>query len=113
MRAIRSSFLSVMVMLAVVLATLAFALDHYNTPGLVGYAPVAYFTDGKAMRGSGYHVAVHDGVTYAFTSEEHMKMFEANPRKYLLAYGGYCAMASRSGKVVDPEAWKIVDGHSI
>src|SRR5215472_12970635 len=84
----------------------------YNTPGISGYDPVAYFTDGKPMRGSGYHVALHDGVTYAFTTKEHKKMFEANPQKYLPAYGGYCAYGAAAGMkvVVDPEAWKIVDG---
>lgn len=109
MRAIRF-FLSLMVLLAVAVA--AFAQDRYNTPGLVGYDPVAYFTDGKAMRGSGYHVTLHDGVTYAFTSNEHKKLFEADPRKYLPAYGGYCAYGVAVGKkfVTDPEAWKIVDG---
>src|SRR5439155_13771890 len=113
MRGMRSVFLGVMVLLAVAVATPAFAQDYtHNTPGLVGYDPVAYFTDGKPMRGSGYHVTVHEGVTYAFTSEEHKKMFEANPRKYLPAYGGYCAYGVAVGKkfVVDPEAWKIVDG---
>ena len=33
----------------------AFASDvAVNTPGLSGYDPVAYFTDGKAVRGSGF-----------------------------------------------------------
>src|SRR5918996_895085 len=111
MRTIRSFVLTVMVLLAVAVAP-SFAQDLYNTPGLAGYDPVAYFTDGKPMRGSGYHVTLHEGVTYAFTSKEHQKMFEANPQKYLPAYGGYCAYGVAVGKkfVVDPEAWKIVDG---
>jgi len=55
---------------------------------------------------------VHDGVTYAFTSKEHKQMFEANPQKYLPAYGGSCAYGVAVGRkvVVDPEAWKIVGG---
>ena len=113
MRGIRSFLLGVMVVLAAAVATPAFAQDTtHNTPGLVGYDPVAYFTDGKPMKGSGYHVTVHEGVTYAFTSKEHQKMFEANPQKYLPAYGGYCAYGVAVGKkfVIDPEAWKIVDG---
>ena len=112
MRAVRFFFLNVMVLLAVAAAAPSFADDHYDIPGLVGYDPVAYFTDGKPMRGSGYHVTAHEGVTYAFTSKEHQKMFEANPQKYLPAYGGYCAYGVAVGKkfVIDPEAWKIVDG---
>jgi YHS domain-containing protein len=111
MRRIRLFLLSVILLLAVPAS--AFAQDYTrNTPGLAGYDPVAYFTDGKPLRGSGNHVTIQDGVTYAFTTEEHKKMFEANPQKYLPAYGGYCAYGVAVGKkfVVDPEAWKIVDG---
>lgn len=91
----------------------AFAEDYsHSTPGISGYDPVAYFTDSKAVRGSGYHIAVVDGVTYAFANAEHQKMFEGNPQKYLPAYGGYCAYGLGVGKkfVADPEVWKIVDG---
>jgi YHS domain-containing protein len=91
----------------------AFAGDvSYSTPGLSGYDPVAYFTDAKPARGSGYHVTVHDGVTYAFASEEHKKLFTADPPKYLPAYGGYCAYGVAKGKkfVADPEVWKVVGG---
>lgn len=91
----------------------AFANDAaVSTPGLSGYDPVAYFTDGKAMRGSGFHVTVHDGVTYAFASDEHKSMFGKNPEKYLPVYGGYCAYGVAVGKkfVADPEVWKIVGG---
>src|SRR5262249_19789081 len=75
-------------------------VSMYNAPGLGGYDAVAYFTDGKPMRGSGYHVTVHDGVTYAFTSTEHKEMFEATPQKYLPAYGGYCAYGVAVGMKV-------------
>lgn len=90
-----------------------FASDvSHSTPGVGGYDPVAYFTDGKPMRGSGYHVTMHEGVTYAFASDEHKKAFEKNPMKFLPVYGGYCAYGVAVGKkfVADPEVWKIVDG---
>jgi YHS domain-containing protein len=94
-------------------ATSALATDvTQSTPGISGYDPVAYFTDGKPMKGSGYHVAEYKGVTYAFASKEHKAMFEGNPEKYLPAYGGYCAYGAAVGKkfVADPEVWKVVDG---
>ena len=113
MRFANKFFIAIMVFVASVASASVFAGEYsHSTPGISGYDPVAYFTDGKPMRGSGYHVTVHDGVTYAFTTEEHKKVFEANPQKYLPAYGGYCAYGVAVGKkfVVDPEAWKIVDG---
>lgn len=104
---------SLFAMFLAIAATPAFAGDVINsTPGISGYDPVAYFTNGKPMRGSGYHVAEHRGVTYAFATKEHKEMFEANPGKYVPAYGGYCAYGVAVGKkfVSDPEAWKIVQG---
>ena len=113
MRFVNKFFIAVMVLVASGAAAPAFAQDYsHSTPGLSGYDPVAYFTDGKPVRGSGFHVAVVDGVTYAFASAEHQKMFEANPQKYLPAYGGYCAYGLGVGKkfVADPEVWRIVEG---
>lgn len=105
--------LAIMVLVASVVSASAFVEEFsHSTPGISGYDPVAYFTEGKPERGSGYHVTVVDGVTYVFANAEHRKMFEANPQKYLPAYGGYCAYGMAVGKkfVADPEVWKIVQG---
>ncbi|GJL51679.1 YHS domain-containing (seleno)protein [Candidatus Nitrospira salsa] len=113
MKVMTKSIISACVLLVAVVATPVFGQDvTKSTPGLSGYDPVAYFTDGKPMRGSGYHVAEFDGVTYAFANEDHKEMFEANPDKFVPAYGGYCAYGVAVGKkfVSDPEAWKIVEG---
>ncbi|MGV7227271.1 MAG: YHS domain-containing (seleno)protein [Nitrospirales bacterium] len=99
--------------LFVIAATPVLAKDvTHSTPGISGYDPVAYFTKGKPMKGSGYHVAEYQGVTYAFASKDHKEMFEDNPDKYVPAYGGYCAygVAVEKKFVSDPEAWKVVDG---
>ena len=84
----------------------------HSTPGIGGYDAVAYFTEGKAVRGTGFHVADVDGVTYVFASAENKKLFDADPKKYLPAYGGYCAYGLGVGKkfVADPEIWKVVEG---
>ena len=105
--------LSTAVIALAVLVTPVLAQDFtHSTPGIGGYDPVAYFTDGKPVKGNGYHVANFQGVTYAFASEEHQEMFEANPEKYVPAYGGYCAYGVAVGKkfVADPEVWKVVNG---
>jgi YHS domain-containing protein len=107
------TFLPVVAILVSVVATPVFGEDvTHSTPGISGYDPVAYFTEGKPMRGSGYHVADYKGVTYAFVSEEHKDMFEANPSKYVPAYGGWCAYGVAVGKkfVPDPTVWKIAKG---
>ncbi len=90
----------------------AAASPEESTVGVGGYDPVAYFKSGKAMKGNGWHVAYHQGVTYVFASKKNRKMFEADPGKYLPAYGGYCAYGVAVGQkfVADPEVWKIVEG---
>ncbi len=113
MKAMNTSVLAAFALFVALAATPVLAQDYtHSTPGISGYDPVAYFTDGKPVKGSGYHVAEYQGVTYAFASEEHQEMFEAKPGKYVPAYGGYCAYGVAVGKkfVIDPEAWKIVKG---
>jgi len=113
MKSVKPLLLAAAAVFVAAVSTPAFAKDYtHSTPGISGYDPVAYFTDGKPMRGSGYQVSAFEGVTYAFASEEHKEMFEANPEKYVPAYGGYCAYGVAVGKkfVTDPEVWRIVDG---
>ena len=105
--------IGILMLAASIVSSQAWSGDiRHSTPGLGGYDPVSYFIEAKPARGSGYYVTVHDGVTYAFASEAHLKLFTANPQKYLPAYGGYCAYGVAVGKkfVTDPEVWKIVDG---
>ena len=107
------TFLPAAALLVSLVATPVFGQDvTHSTPGISGYDPVSYFTEGRPQRGSGYHVADYKGVTYAFASEEHKDLFEANPEKYTPAYGGWCAYGVAVGKkfVADPEVWKIVNG---
>jgi YHS domain-containing protein len=77
-----------------------------------GYDPVAYFTDGRPMRGSAEHRITHQGYEYRFASAEHLAAFRADPSRYLPQYGGYCAWAVSQGYTAagNPNNWRIVDG---
>mgnify|MGYP005848931023 CR=1 FL=1 len=77
-----------------------------------GYDPVAYFTDGKAVKGSAQFSHKTGDATYHFASAKHRDLFAKAPAKYAPQLGGYCAMGTAMGKKldVDPQAWKIVDG---
>ena len=107
-----------MILAVLVVAVSFFAVDSYagnvanSTTGVQGYDLVSYHTEGKAVRGSGTNLVVVDDVTYLFATEDNKKAFEANPEKYLPAYGGYCAYGVALGKkfVGDAEIWEIVDG---
>jgi len=88
---------------------------YYSTlfgTAVEGYDVVAYFTDGKPVEGDKDHSVEWKGTDWYFASEEHKKMFVANPEKFAPQYGGYCAWAVSQGYTAStvPEAWKIVDG---
>jgi YHS domain-containing protein len=81
--------------------------------GIRGYDPVAYFTDGKAEKGSQQFSSTANGVTYLFASAAHKAAFDANPSKYEPQFGGFCAYGVSRGSLVeiDPNAFQIVNGH--
>lgn len=83
-----------------------------NGVGLHGYDPVAYFTEGKAVKGDPKFSASYDGASYEFKSMENKAVFEKEPAKYTPQYGGYCAMAMTMGKLedADPNFFLVHDG---
>jgi YHS domain-containing protein len=58
---------------------------------LLGYDPVAYFTDAKPVRGKHTIAAANEGRTYYFATPEHRAAFLAAPAKYEPQYGGFCS----------------------
>ena len=82
---------------------------------LQGYDPVAYFTDGKPVKGDANITATSNGATYRFASAEHKAAFEREPAKYEPQFGGFCAYAVSINKTadIDPNFWEIIDGRLI
>ena len=107
-------------LMAAFIAVLGFSLTNgalagdyaYSTPAVQGYDVVSYHTAKRPARGNGHFVATYKGATYQFATAENQKIFEANPTKYVPAYGGYCAFGVSVGKkfIGDPEVWRGVDG---
>ena len=91
-------------------------LHSYNLPSsgvaLEGYCPVAYFAVDKAVRGNAKYATTHNDVTYYFVSADAKKAFDANPEKFVPAFGGWCAFGmSVSDKFpVDPTQFRIING---
>ncbi|MCW5771714.1 MAG: YHS domain-containing protein [Rhodospirillaceae bacterium] len=83
-----------------------------NGAAIRGYDPVAYFTQGKAVKGDPKFSAEYKGAVWHFASAAHRDAFKADPAKYAPQYGGYCAFGTAQGYAVpiDPEAWRIVGG---
>jgi hypothetical protein len=77
-----------------------------------GYDAVAYFTDGKAVKGSPSYEFLFDDAKWRFATAQHKEMFTADPDRYMPQYGALCANSMVRGESVpaDPELWAIVDG---
>ena len=77
-----------------------------------GYDPVAYFTDGRPVRGVEQFRITHQGYEYRFANAEHLAAVRANPARYTPQYGGYCPWAVTQGYTAagNPQNWRIVDG---
>ena len=79
---------------------------------LKGYDPVAYFTEGKPVKGDPKYTYDWDEGRYYFSSEKHRTLFKADPDKYAPQFGGYCTGSMSRGvrNEGDPEGWVINDG---
>jgi YHS domain-containing protein len=79
---------------------------------LLGYDPVAYFTEGKPVKGNAQHQVKLPERSYYFSSAQNKALFEANAAKYEPQYGGFCssgaAFAIKLGS--DPTSWQIYGG---
>ena len=77
-----------------------------------GADPVAYFNQGKHVKGSPDFAHEWDGATWHFSSAENRQAFADNPEKYAPQYGGWCAYAAARGSLagIDPDAWAVHEG---
>lgn len=107
------------ILILVLVSAISFAqndakrISHYNLENkvaILGYDPVGYFIQGKAIKGKKEISTSYQGVTHQFSSNGNKETF-LNPSKYESQYGGWCAyaMGSANKKVeINPETFKII-----
>jgi hypothetical protein len=86
---------------------------YFGGVAIMGYDPVAYFTEGRAVQGSEKFSYDWLGTPWHFASKMHKETFMSDPAKYAPQFGGYCAGEVAFDGVtinIDPEAWRIIDG---
>jgi YHS domain-containing protein len=86
---------------------------YFGGVAIKGYDPVAYFTEGRAMKGSKEFVYEWLGTPWYFANARHRDLFAADPIKYAPQFGGYCVLGVafvQDTANIDPEAWRIIDG---
>jgi YHS domain-containing protein len=79
---------------------------------LFGYDVVAYFTDGKPVKGDPAIKTVYNDVTFRFANAQHKEMFDKSPDKYIPQFGGYCSngIAYAIPWGGDADKFRIIDG---
>lgn len=91
--------------------------DHMEGPikpgagsiAIDGYDPVAYYTMGRAVKGSENFSYSWLGANWQFVDAEHQKLFAEDPLTYAPQYGGYCSDANLSHGEINPTAFRIVN----
>jgi len=84
----------------------------FSNTAVSGYDAVAYFTEGKPVKGNKTYRMTYMGAEWRFSPAENLAMFRAAPENYAPQYGGYCSWAAGRGYLADgnPKNWRIVDG---
>ncbi|MBW0000044.1 MAG: hypothetical protein JO015_13160 [Verrucomicrobia bacterium] len=79
---------------------------------LKGYDPVAYFKQGRAVKGNPSIISTYHGATYLFASKTNKADFDKSPAKFEPQYGGFCAnrMSKGERKDIDPNVFYIYKG---
>ena len=81
---------------------------------IMGYDTVAYFTDGKATKGSEEFAYDWLGATWYFANAEHRDLFAAeagaSTRRNTAVTARWESPSARAPPTSTPKAWRIVDG---
>ncbi len=85
--------------------------DFLSSVAVGGYDAVAYFKEGKPVKGVKAFSAEYKGAEFRFASGANLEAFLKQPEAYAPQYGGYCAWAAAQGYTArgDPKYWKVVN----
>jgi hypothetical protein len=77
-----------------------------------GYDTVAYFIEGRAVKGSPEFEYVWQDARWWFSKAEHRDLFAQDPDAYAPRFGGYCTGGLSLGYMTqaNPENWSIIEG---
>jgi hypothetical protein len=85
-------------------------VDWHSGLAIGGYDPVAFFTAGRPVAGSGEFELPYDGVVWRFSNGGNLAAFAQRPDIYMPQYGGYDPVSAARGVAVpgNPDVWAIV-----
>src|SRR5271165_5214183 len=81
---------------------------------LTGYDVIAYFKQGKPVKGNPAFESTYQGATYFFASSADKADFDKDPVEYSPQYGGFCSYGVAMGVLASledrPEAFAVYRG---
>src|ERR1700676_5239378 len=80
---------------------------------LKGYDVVAYFKQGKPVKGNSAIESTYQGAIYLFASSTDKADFDKDPAKYAPRYGAFCSYGVTMGVLADlegPDAFAVYKG---
>ena len=109
---LRDQFCLTLVLAAVPTTASGGSFFEKDGAALRGYDPVAYFTEGKPVKGSPAYTVLYQGSMFHFASQANRDLFKGDPGRYAPQYDGFCAYGTAGGykAAIDPAAFSIVEG---
>src|ERR1700760_733459 len=88
---------------------------NVDSRGIVvqGYDVVAYFKQGRPVKGNPTFESTYQGATYLFASSVDKADFDKDPAKYAPRYGAFCSYGVTMGVLADlegPDAFAVYKG---
>jgi len=84
-------------------------VDRHSGLAILGFDPVAYFTDREALSGKGEFERAYAGAVWRFCNEGNLAAFASAPQIYMPQFGGYDPTGVARGAPVpgNPRFWLI------
>ena len=86
--------------------------SFFSDTALSGYDTVAYFREGKPVKGNDNFSTEYKGAVWQFKNQANLDAFLLSADSYTPQYGGYCAWAVAHDNTAkgDPQQWNITNG---
>jgi hypothetical protein len=83
--------------------------DRHTGLAILGFDPIAYFTEGAARLGQDQYEYTLAGAVWRFRNPGNLSAFAADPAVYMPRYGGYDPVGIARGVAVagDPRLWLL------
>lgn len=74
---------------------------HVGEVGFGGYDLISYF-DENPLKGKKQYSTTYEGIVLTFANQQNLKKFLVSPKRYMPAYGGWCATGVVHNNLIVP-----------